>query len=931
MSLGFERPDLLWWLWLVVPVLLLAWWSRRRLSRTRWAVMLALRLALVIAGVFAVAELTLRRSVDDLAVVFVLDRSASVGAAARQRGIDFVRAALEDQGPNDQAGVVVFGAEAMVEQELRDHLVFHEVESAPSPHQSDLAAGLRLGTALLPADRTRRVVVLTDGAQTRGDVGAQALLTATDDLRIAAVDLSGQEGPEVVLDDLLAPERVDAGAAYEVKVVARSETAVRGTIRMYRNESYLGEMEVSLAAGRTHVFPFRQEASDPGLYRYKAVIEVDERGDARPQNNQVVTTVQVQGRPRVLVVARDKAAMKHLVAVLRAEDLGVELVGPERLPPDLAGLRPYQAVFLADVAAYVTTQQQQRALQGFVRDLGRGLVMIGGDESFGVGGWFRSPVEEALPVRMDLEDKTRFPSLAMVLALDKSCSMGGGQAGTKLGLAKEAALQTADLLSERDSLGLISFDGAATWISRLAPLTDKRRVFDDVAAIRPGGGTVVYGALAESMRALRSSDAALKHVIVLSDGIIGGSDPGDLIRKGHADGITLTAIGIGTDADRTTMESFAKLGGGQAYIVTDKHAIPAIFTRETLLATRSFLVEEPFEPTRGAPSELTRGVGPLPTLQGYVATEAKDRATVALRVPDPEGDLPLLAHGRYGLGRSVAWTSDAQARWAEAMLGTDDYTRLWTQVARYVVADGAGDNLQVGAVIEDGQLVVTVDAMDASGAFDNFLDGEARVVAPDLEVHPLELTQVGPGRYEARRPVEQDGSWLVGVELSDDAGPVGQAVAEAVQPYSPEYRTSTGGAGLVAELGRVGGGGVLTDPAQVFARPEVTRQVPRPLWPALMALAAVLLLLDVAARRLQLTRDRRAQTVQRVSAMAARYAPRGPAAARPAQRSAAAAVDDDGHDGVDPAEERLEVPEDSYAGRLLAARRKARDKLDDDS
>jgi uncharacterized membrane protein len=925
-SLGVERPDLLWWLLLLVPIWVLPWVSKRRLSRRRWAAVVAVRTALVLAVVLAVAETTLRRAVDDVAVVFVVDQSASMGAAARQQALDFVSAALAEQRADDQAALVVFGAEAMVEAELSDDLEVHRIEATPSPHHSDLAAGLRLGTALLPADRARRLVVLTDGEQTRGDAAAQALLTATDDLTVSAVDLSALRGAEVVLDDLLAPAQVDAGATYEVKVVARSDHDVQGTLRLYRNDTYLGSLPVQLTAGRAEVFPFRQEADDPGLYRFRAVIEVEGDSDARPENNQVVSTVAVRGRPRVLVVERDLPAARHLVTVLEGEGLQVDLVGADRLPADLAGLRPYAAVFLSDIAAYVTTRQQQEALRSYVRDLGRGLVMIGGDESFGVGGWYRSPVEEALPVRMDLEDKTRFPSLAMVLALDKSCSMGGGQQGTKLGLAKEAALQTADLLSERDSLGIVSFDGASTWISRLAPLADRQRVYDDVAAIRPGGGTVVYAAVEESMKALRASDAALKHVILLSDGIIGGRDPKALIQQGHADQITLTAIGIGTDADRQTIADYAAWGGGNHYIVTDKHSIPAIFTRETLLATRSFLVEEPFEATRGAPSELTRGLGPLPVLEGYVATEARERSTVALWVPDEEGDLPLLAHGRYGLGRSVAFTSDAKARWASAMLGTESYTRLWSQVARYVVADGAGEGLQVDARIEEGELVVSVDAVDEVGGFRNFLNGEARVVAPDLQTLPLELQQVGPGRYEARRVVDQDGSWLVGVELSDDRGPVGQAVAEAVQPYSPEYRVRAGGSALVAELGRVGGGGVLTDPASVFARPELARQVPKPLWPALMALAAVLLLLDVASRRLQWGSDPRARTVTQPSAAAARYRPRptAPPTSRPV------AVASEAPEALDePVEVAPEVPADSYAGRLLAARKKARDKLDD--
>lgn len=923
-SLGLERPDLLWWLLLAVPIVVMPWVSRRRLSRRRWVVAVGLRLALLVTVVLALCELTIRRTVDDLAVVFVLDQSASMGADARQQGVDFVRSALDARGPNDQAAVVVFGAEAMVEAELSDDLDFHQVEAAPSPHHSDLAAGLRLGTALLPADRARRLVLLTDGEQTRGDAAAQALLTATDDLRIATVDLSQLRGPEVVLEDLVAPAQVDAGATYEVKVVARSEEAVKGTLRLYRNDAYLGALPIELPAGRATVFPFRQEADEAGLYRFRAVVDIDEASDARPENNQVVSTVQVLGRPRVLVVERDLAAASHLVGVLRREGLQVDLVGADRLPGDLAGLRPYAAVFLSDIAAYVTTRQQQEALKSYVRDLGRGLVMIGGDESFGVGGWFRSPVEEALPVRMDLQDKTRFPSLAMVLALDKSCSMGGGQAGTKLGLAKEAALQSADLLSERDSLGIISFDGASTWISQLAPLTDRQRVYDDVAALRPGGGTVVYSAIEESMRALRASDAALKHVIVLSDGIISGQDPEPLIRQGQRDGVTLTAIGIGTDADRATVRDYASWGGGQHYIVTDKHSIPAIFTRETLLATRSFLVEEPFTPVAGAPSELTRGLGPLPVLDGYVATEAKERSTVALWVPDDDGDLPLLVHGRYGLGRSVAFTSDAKPRWATRMLGTPEFTTLWSQVARFVAADGASDNLDVTARIEAGELVVSVDAMDGAGGFRNFLEGQARVVAPDLQVHPMPLKQVGPGRYEARRLVDQDGSWLVGVELSADGVAVGQSVAEAVQPYSPEYRSERGGGALIAEIARAGGGGVLVDPATVFARPEVSRRVPRPVWPWLMAVAAVLLLLDVASRRLQLWSDPGARVVRQPSPAAARYRPSAPVATSP--RSTVPAESPEALDEGAPV--APEVPPDSYAGRLLAARKKARKKMD---
>jgi Mg-chelatase subunit ChlD len=938
LTVGLERPAWLLLLLLVPALLLAVRYGRRALRRRRWWLVLSLRALLVALVALILAEPTLRRPVDDLAVVFVVDGSASVGAEGQGRALSFVREALTHQRPGDRSAVVVFGAEAMVEAQLQAELQVDAFESRPNPQHSDLAAGLRLGTALLPGDRTRRLVLLTDGEQTRGDAAGQTVLAAGDDLELSVVSLGGTDRPEVLIEDLIAPTAVDEGAAYEVRVVARAEQDATGTLRLYRNDRYLGEMPVTLPAGRAQVLSFRQQAEGAGLFRYRAQLEVDPSLDGQPENNVGVATVQVRGQPAILLVERDAGQSRHLAAVLRGEGFVVDETNPAGMPATLPDLRRYDAVFLSDVAAYTMGRSTQEALEAYVRDLGSGLVMIGGDESFGVGGWYDTPVERALPVRMDLEDKARFPKLGMVLALDKSCSMGGG-AGSKLGMAKEAGIRTAELLSDRDSLGFVTFDGASTWVSPLAPLAGRReRVLSDIASIRTGGGTDIYPAVDVAVKALRDSDNALKHIVLLSDGMTAPGDFQTLIGDAHRnDAITLTAIAIGSDADQLTMKQMATWGGGQFYYVTDINAIPAIFTREALLATRSFLIEDPFVPAMGMPSDLTRGMGgvPMPTLGGYVATEPKPRSVVAMvaKRPGTEGKTdPVLAHWRYGLGRSVAFTSDAKARWARQWVGTEGYTRLWTQIGRWVAGAGESNGLAAVAEIREGELTITVDALDPAGGFRNFLRGEARVVGPDNRVHELELAQVGPGRYEARMPVDRDGSWLAGIQLADADEVVGQLVAEAVQPYSPEYRRRQAGAGLVAELGRLGGGGAVTDPEAVFARPEAPRRVPRPLWPPLMALAAVVLLLDVAARRLMLSTDARAAQMTHPAAApgagrwaAVRAAPvRGGTGGGEAPGDGAAPEEDEA-----PVAPAVEVPADSYAGKLLAARKRARKKMGD--
>jgi hypothetical protein len=453
-SLSFERPEFLLLLLLVLPIFGLAIWSKRKASLFRRLFAAGVRSFLLLLLLLAMAGLTRNKPVDALAVMFVVDQSASIDIAGQRQALEFMRDSLKHREDDDLVGVVVFGADALVEMEPREEVDLQGLESAPSPHQTDIAAGVRLASALLPADRARRIIVLTDGEETRGDVGTQALLTAGDDLEIAVLPLTTTGGADALLEDILAPARVDEGAAYDVRVVARSTTPTTGKLRMYRNDEYMGEVPVELGGERA-------DAEESGLYRYRATLTVDDpAADRVPQNNQVISTVQVNGRSRVLYVEGYIDQATHLSTALRGEGLNVDVIPPEELPAGLSGLRPYEAVIFSDVPAYMLTRRQQEAMQSYVRDLGRGFIMVGGDQSFGLGGYYETPIEETLPLNMDIKDKTRFPKMAMAMAIDKSCSMSGAP----MEMAKEAGVLTAELLSERDMLGVIGFDHSAAWI-----------------------------------------------------------------------------------------------------------------------------------------------------------------------------------------------------------------------------------------------------------------------------------------------------------------------------------------------------------------------------------------------------------------------------------------------------------------------------------
>lgn len=949
---SLESP---WWLLLLLallPALLSA--LRRELPGRQAKLALLARVLLVLVIALAAAGLTLRLPARRLGVVFVLDRSASMPEEARAEALRFVQEAGRAMHEGDRAAVVVVGDGATVEMEPSSGLDLATVESVVSPHQTDLASGLRLAEAVMPGDVARRAVVLSDGEETRGDSIAQAS-SAAEDVEVWTVPFERSRSDGAIVEGLSAPDQVPEGAAFELRLVARSRDPASGTLHLFRNDALLGSLPVDLTGGRADVFVLRQQADEAGFLRYRATLEVDPALDPVPQNNVAVATVAVQGRPRILYVEGKQGQGHHLDEVLRREGLAVDLVSPGELSASLSALQPYSAVLLSDVPAYALTGRQMEVLARYVRDLGRGFAMLGGDESFGVGGWYGTPIEEVLPVRMDIEDKKYWPTLSMALAIDKSGSMGGVGRAEKLGMAKEAAIQTADLMSDRDRLGVITFDGAAAWAVPMTTLSQRRRVVDTISRLRAGGGTEIYPALKEAYGALTRESSAQRHIVLLSDGVTWGADFEGLIRMGTRRDITLSAIAIGDDADRVSMAEWARWGAGRYYLVTLPEHIPRIFTREMMLATRSFLIEEPFRPALGAPSPVTRGLEgtALPSLGGYVATEPKPRAIVAMWAKREE-NTPLLATWRHGLGRTAAWTSDCKGRWAREWLGTEAYTRTFTQLARWLGAQEGSTDVQAWAELDRGVLSVTVDAWDEEGSFRNFLQGEARVIAPDLSVQIRPLQQVAPGRYRAQVEAEQDGSHLVGVFLRDEEGrDVGQATAEAAQPYSPEYRPASGGRALLAELTRIGRGRevMLGRPADVFVPPQIPRLVPHPLLPWLLLLAAMLLLADVAIRRVDWSfLAGRAVPVPdaevfRPASPAPRRAgprwwpgaawrgrPRGGASGAPKQEQVDTSHSEAGNPPGYPAVEAQqatpepETPADPYVGGLLAARRRARNR-----
>ena len=864
--ISFSNPSALWALLIFLPLLALPFVGRSLRPTLRRCLGVALRLLIGMGLILGLAGAQWVRPVDDLTVVFLLDLSDSVPAVEQERAKAFIRQAVAGMPGGDRAAIVAFGEDALVERLASEERDLPPVASAPRPGRTDVATAIRLGLALFPEESQKRLVLLSDGLENVGEALAQADLAAARGAEIAVVPLLAPPAEqEAYLAELEIPATVRQSQAFAATAVIESTLAQEATLYLLGDGRLLTRKTVSLQPGTNRV-QLSLTTQDTGFHRYR--VELVPTLDTLPQNNLASGFVVVYGPPRVLIAAGEAGEVDALQRALASTGAEVDVVAPAMLPSELAVLSGYDAVVLAGVPAGTLPDDAMEALPVYVRELGRGLVMLGGEQGYGAGGYLRTPLEEALPVDMDVRSRTKEPNVALVLAVDKSGSMGrchcddptalpGEYERIEVGLpkvdiAKDAIVKASNVLGPLDYLGVVAFDENALWALQLQQLVDAAVLQNAVGSIQAEGQTNIWAGLTQAEEALLETEARVKHIILLTDGWSRSGNYAELTARLAEEGITLSIVAAGSGSAEY-LQGLAEAGGGRYYPAPTLRDLPQIFLKETIKAVGSYIIEEPFYPLPSGATPILRGLDPmtLPALQGYNGTTPKATAQVAL--VSPRGD-PLLAQWQYGLGRSVAWTSDLQGRWATDWLAWERFNTFAAQLVGWTLPEPADERVQVSLKLDGAEVRVQVDSLDEHNQPRDLLETTATLIAPELSQQTVELEQTAAGRYEGCALVGDPGAYLVQIVQRDEEGqPVARQMTGLVVPYSPEYKRTGQGGTLLRELARATGGSALEAPDAAFPPPRQPASRARPLWPSLLLLAALLFPLDVAIRRLQLT------------------------------------------------------------------------------
>ncbi len=849
---------------LAVPVLVYYFYrSLADFPRSQRLVSLVVRAAIVLLLVLSLAGLTLSRPTQEQFVVLAVDQSQSVGTEAEPVLRKLVEEAAAKAGKNkiaflpfqadpgkfssDPAPFLKKPDEAADGKPAVEAPATPPTETAPAippaptgpPPGTNIEAAIEAALASIPPGYVPQILLLSDGNQTRGDALRTALQAK---VPISTIPLPTRSEPEAQVSAVSLPAQVRQGEPFHVEVVIDSNHDDEGLIQVYRGDHQVVSERKPIKKGENR-FRFQQSIESKRLANFTVRLS-GMKEDTLLDNNTDSGLVYTAGKPRVLIVESDPKLIREFVTALEQEEIQADVRPPAGMPDNLSDLQNYEMLILSNVPATVLSQKQMEIARTYVQDLGGGLMMLGGEQSFGLGGYYKSVLEEVLPVRSDFEKEKEKPSLGMVLVIDKSGSMGGD----KIEMAKSAARAAVELLGNRDMVGVVTFDGDTYVTSELQSASNKGRISDEISRIDAGGGTTMYPAMEKAYEMLQSAPAKIKHVIMLTDGV---SSPGDfegLAATMAQSKITVSTVSIGADAAADVLEGIAKVGQGRYYFTDDPANVPQIFAKETVTASKSAIDEQPFIPQVVRASQAMRGIDleNAPFLLGYVMTRPKPTSEVILSTE--KGD-PLLSWWRYGLGMSVAFTSDAKSRWAAEWLTWPEFAKFWAQVVRQAMRKSDAKGVSVEVAQKSGSATVTLDAVDPAGRFLNQAETEMTVIDPQLGNRKIPLQQSAPGRYVAAFDTPRSGAYHLELTQKRDGQVLYRQSRGLSVGYSDELRLRPPNEALLKSVAEASGGRFQPTVDQIFEPTERTALRPTPLWPYLVALAAILLVLDVFLRR----------------------------------------------------------------------------------
>ncbi|MDR0392213.1 MAG: VWA domain-containing protein [Planctomycetaceae bacterium] len=809
-------------------------------------IIFVIRVFIVFLFMLVFAGLSIRCSVDERHLIFLIDESRSIDIESNK----FIRQYLKDVfDSNKKFNYTLFSFardtklsnnfNEFAQQKLNRDPIYNQndltINNSDWSSETNIASAIMLAsslfqtrqnkndnTNLLPnwkslingffgtsdlklSDCNYEIVLISDGNETIGNAIEAAVNC---EIPISTVPIPESNLPEISVVEFDLPVELKSGAPFNIDLTIYSNQSTETAISIFRNEFKIHSETKKLSIGENK-FRFQQTASDERIQEFRVVIESD--NDTESENNYSSKIVMVGDQPRILIIDSVPEVLADFISAMSEQGLKIDVRPAEGIPKTASDFLQFDAVIISDLPASAFSLQQMNLLRDYVYEFGGGLIMIGGEHSFGQGGYYKTVIEDMLPVRCNFDDEQEKPTMAISLVIDRSGSMSG----EKIKIAQAAAKSAVELLSADDVISIIAYDAIPHVLVPSQKVTSQSAIYAVINSLTSGGGTSIYPALQESYEQLNWLNTQSKHVILLTDGKSESGDYEALLKRMAGAGITVTIINIGEEDDEI-LQRAAELGNGRFYRVVDLNSVPQIFASEIMMSNKSAINEIPFAPIIVTKNIILDGISVdrIPSLLGFVRTTSKPASKIILATESGE---PLLSWRRCGLGITSAFMSDVKNRWATEWLIWDEFAKLWSQIIRFTMKKQKLDNATIECKFIDGKIEVVVDIVDENEYFIDGAGGVMTVISPDLLQGKVRFKQIAAGRYKATFDTNTRGKYQLHIQLqSKEQQTILQHSRGIVIDDLNELRTKKANIKLLQKISEITNGNFAPSPSNIF-------------------------------------------------------------------------------------------------------------------
>lgn len=803
------------------------------------------RVVIFILLILAFGNITINLKGRNISTVFLLDVSESAGDF-EESGKDFISTAIESMPRGNKAGVVLFGDNSKIDKVLNKKKEYKSIDEKPVLTATNIQEAVESALGLFERGGSKRIVLITDGEENQGDILKSIPLINEQKIDFKVYKITGEKGDEIYVDNVKVPDNISVGEEFSVSIDIKSNYATKAKLTLFSGRNKVGEQQVQIQKGKNSVV-FKDKQSSGGFKGYRVLIEAD--GDKNKVNNEFSTFTNVMDKPNILLINGVKGDSKALEEILVNSGANIKKISPSASPSTLNELLEYKSIVLNDVHRDDLSNGFMDNIEAYVKDYGGGLITFGGEDSYALGGYKDTSLEQVLPVYMDKRGKNEVPSISINLIIDKSGSMsaeGGGV--SKLTLAKEAAMKALENLREVDEISVIAFDDTYDEVVPLQKVGDKEAIRELISGIQIRGGTSIYPALEQGYNMQMQSSAKIKHTILLTDGQDGyGFDNyANLLKNFNDNNITLSTVAVGEGANADLLNQLASIGKGRSYYTDIYTDIPRIFAKEVLLSAGTYIINEEFTPKILSNHEILAGVKTsdgIPSLLGYIGTSIKENAVEIL---SSNHDEPILAAMQYGIGRTVSFTSDVSGQWSKNYLAWEYGPQLIKNMVYFTIPKYG----------EEGKLNISQEGNEAKVEFYNDkISKDAKVKGiyngENGEEGEFELSQVEPGKFQANIPLSSLGFYNFSIREEESGEIKNNYKGAFALQYSDEYKFNTNGEKLDVVIKETKGS-FINKPEEVFEGKLQREYKKINLTTPLIIISILLFMLDIVYRRLNI-------------------------------------------------------------------------------